>query len=297
MQLASLHILLTYQCLYECDHCFAWGSPRQSGTLLIGQVEAILEQARDAGVEWIYFEGGEPFLYYATLVRAVQLAAGMGFHVGVVTNGYWASSVADAQEWLQPFVGKIEDLSVSGDQYHCSEELSEQVQNAVVAAKWLGLSAGVLSVAQPEAAEAPESKGRLRDESALMYRGRAAQRLAGRARHKPWEDFTACPHEELHQPDRIHLDPLGNLHICQGISIGNVFETPLKELCERYDPEVHPICGPLLEGGPAGLVIEYSLPHAAAYADACHLCYAARLALRPRFPMELGPDQMYGAFE
>jgi hypothetical protein len=50
----------------------------------------------------------------------------------------------------------------------------------------------------------------------------------------------------------------------------------------------------LLNGGPVALVTEYGLPHEADYADACHLCYEARTALRPRMPAILGPDQMYG---
>ena len=93
------------------------------------------------------------------------------------------------------------------------------------------------------------------------------------------------------------MDPFGNLHICQGISIGNLFRTPLKEICETYHPDSHPIAGPLLEGGPAELVRRYGLSHGAAYADACHLCYEARRALRDRFPEILGPDQMYGALD
>jgi hypothetical protein len=84
------------------------------------------------------------------------------------------------------------------------------------------------------------------------------------------------------------------VHICQGISLGNVFETPLKDLCESYDAEAHPICGPLLAGGPVALVSEYAVPHEDAYADACHLCYEARRRLRERFPEILKPDQMYG---
>jgi hypothetical protein len=96
------------------------------------------------------------------------------------------------------------------------------------------------------------------------------------------------------EPGRVHLDPLGNLHICQGIVIGNLFEKPLKQICEEYDVDSHPICGLLLAGGPAALVTEYNLPHASSYADACHLCYEARTALRARFPELLKPDQMYG---
>ncbi len=294
MKLSGLHILLTYQCTFECDHCFVWGSPRQSGVLTIKQVELILNQAKDAGLDWIYFEGGEPFLYYAVLVKGVKMAAEMGFHVGIVSNAYWATTVADAAEWLQPFAGRVSDLTVSSDFYHCEKCLGENPQNAMVAAKWMNIPTGMISVAQPEADDAPQTHGQIEEQGAVMFRGRAARNLAPRAAHEAWEHFAECPHEDLREPGRIHLDPLGNLHICQGLVIGNVFEKSLKEICESYNADAHPICGPLLAGGPVDLVAEYNLPHESTYADACHLCYEMRFALRERFPKILTPDQMYG---
>jgi hypothetical protein len=57
---------------------------------------------------------------------------------------------------------------------------------------------------------------------------------------------------------------------------------------------VHPVIGPLLEGGPAAPVERYGLPHEVACVDACHLCYTAREMLRERFPEFLGPGQIYG---
>jgi len=287
MKLEGLHILLTYQCTYECDHCFVWGSPWQTGTLTFEQIENILLQAKEAGVTSIYFEGGEPFLYYAILVKAVRKAADMGFSVGIVSNAYWANSVADAEEWLRPFAGRLADLTVSSDQFHCGECLGECPQNAVVAAKWLNIPTGLISIDQPE----------VNGDAAVMYRGRAAKKLTERATNHPWERFDSCPHEDLREPGRVHLDPLGNVHVCQGITIGNIFETPLKEICENYNADVHPICGLLLAGGPAALVTEYNLPHASHYADACHLCYEARTTLRDRFPQYLNPDQMYGVMK
>lgn len=293
MKLEGLHILLTYQCTYECDHCFVWGSPRQNGTLTLEQIENILQQAKEAGVGSVYFEGGEPFLYYAVLVRAVHRAADMGFSVGIVSNAYWATSIADAEEWLRPFVGRLADLTVSSDLFHCEDCLGELPQNAIAAAKWMGIPIGMISVAQPEVQTA-ESHGKLENESRVMYRGRAAAKLAPRAVHHPWEGFDSCPHEDLREPGRVHLDPFGNLHICQGMVIGNLFEKPLAQICQEYDADRHPVCGLLLTGGPAALVSEYSLPHASRYADACQLCYEARAALRTRFPDILRPDQMYG---
>jgi hypothetical protein len=87
------------------------------------------------------------------------------------------------------------------------------------------------------------------------------------------------------------------VHICQGISLGNVFQTSLKDICELYDPDTHPIVSPLLEGGPAELIRRFELPYDDNYADACHLCYEARKKLRDRFPDILTPNQMYGVID
>ena len=94
------------------------------------------------------------------------------------------------------------------------------------------------------------------------------------------------------------MDASGNVHLCQGVVIGNLFETPLVELCKGYDPDAHPIVGPLLAGGPAELAKRMGLaPEEGGYADACHLCYEARAAARGRFPAALGPDAMYGVLQ
>jgi hypothetical protein len=299
VNLVGLHLLLTYQCLFECDHCFVWGSPFQSGTMTLEAIRSILDQAEELGtVQSIYFEGGEPFLYYPIMLKGVQLASERGFQIGIVTNSYWATSEQDAVEWLKPLKGLIQDLSISSDLYHYDEDLSQQARNARAAAERLGLPIGVISIAQPEAKDAAASEGMLPlGESEVMYRGRATQTLVDKADPKPWETFQECPHEDFREPGRVHLDPIGNLHICQGVSMGNLFQTPLRKICETYDPDSHPMIGPLLRGGPAGLVRHFNLPHEARYADACHLCYHARILLRDQFPEILCPDQMYGVAE
>jgi MoaA/NifB/PqqE/SkfB family radical SAM enzyme len=296
IKLSGLHFLLSYQCTLECDHCFTWGSPNQSGTMTITQVRRILQQAVDLGtITEIYFEGGEPFLYYGLLLQAAREAAGLGFEVGIVSNAYWATSEEDARVNLKPFAGLVRSLSVSSDLFHWDEAASQQSQHAAQAARALGIPLGIISIAQPEDRRAASSKGKLvSGESKVMYRGRAAVKLAGSAEQLPWQQFTTCPHEDLRDPGRVHVDPFGNLHLCQGLVMGNCFQASLGEICTRYDPEAHPIAAALLSGGPTELVRRYGLPHAENYADACHLCYAARLALRSSFPQNLGPDQMYG---
>ena len=296
MKLTGLHLLLTYKCNLECEHCFVWGGPHQTGVMNLDQINEILSQARDLdGLEWVYFEGGEPFLYYPILLRGVQMATSRGFHTGIVSNAYWATSEADAEVWLRPFADLIEDLTISSDLYHYNETNSLHVRNATHAADALKIPIGTIRVAQPEDANAALVVGQTpRGASSVMYRGRAASCLSARAQTQPWESLNSCPYENLADPGRVHLDPFGNLQLCQGISLGNVFEHSLKEICERYYSETHPICGPLEKGGPVALVKEYDLPHKDGYADACHLCYESRLLLRDKFPDILMPDQMYG---
>ncbi|HVP39403.1 MAG TPA: radical SAM protein [Candidatus Saccharimonadales bacterium] len=298
MTLTGIHLLLTCQCNYECDHCFVWGSPRQEATMTLARVRAILAQARELGtVEWIYFEGGEPFLFYTALLVGVREAARLGFRVGIVSNAYWATSEEDARECLAPFAGLVQDFSVSCDTFHGNDRAGGAPAHAEAAARALGIPVGVIRVARPEAPGVAPASGQLPiGQSAVMFRGRAAEKLAAEAPQRPWDTFTECPHEDLREPGRVHVDPLGNVHVCQGISAGNLFRDSLRRICGAYDADAHPVVGPLLRGGPAELVRSHGLAHGDGYADACHLCDAARRALRPRFPDALTPDALYGVF-
>ena len=62
----------------------------------------------------------------------------------------------------------------------------------------------------------------------------------------------------------------------------------------EYDADAHPVCGPLLAGGPALLARESDFAADDGYADACHLCFLARRSLLDRFPEVLTPRQAYG---
>ena len=44
--LTGIHILLTYQCTFECDHCFVFGSPFAQGTFTIERLRNAIDEAR-----------------------------------------------------------------------------------------------------------------------------------------------------------------------------------------------------------------------------------------------------------
>jgi MoaA/NifB/PqqE/SkfB family radical SAM enzyme len=300
MTLTSLHFLLTYQCVSECSHCFVFGSPFSSGVWTIKSLQKALDNAQTLEtIDSICFEGGEPFLYYPILLAGLKEAKKRDYYLGVVSYPYWAQTVEDAKQWLQPIaeIG-IGGLSVSGDCFHGDEVDYKYQNNAIRAAKELGIHIGLLAVDEQPSDDQPTVAGEKVSPGTVMYRGRAAVKLAPEVtapRYAP-ETLTECPYENLTAPGRVHVDPFGNLHICQGIIIGNILNQPLSEIVRQFAPTKNPILGTLIAGGPAALVKQFNLPCEGTYADACELCYRAREQLRSQFPDILGPDQMYGEF-
>ncbi|UCE44179.1 MAG: radical SAM protein [Candidatus Bathyarchaeota archaeon] len=301
MGISGLHLLLTYKCILECDHCFVFGGPNAKGAMKIADITEICREAKKLGsVEWIFFEGGEPFLYYPIMLKGIKVADDMGFKTGIVTNPYWATSIEDATEWLVPLTKLgVSDISISEDTFHQMEEERNYPGYAKEAAERLGLPIGAITIEEPtpNVSERSGLEGDVVTGGEVMFRGRAAENLVEGLPRKPWTELRECPHEDLQKPGRVHIDPFGFIHLCQGITLGNYKETPLSELIKSYDPSAHPICAPLIEGGPAALVKKYDLEHEDTFVDECHICYRARLSLRDRFPEYLAPGHMYGENE
>jgi hypothetical protein len=300
LKLSGLHFLLTYQCTFECDHCFVWGSPFQKGTFTIAQIRDVLQQAVDCQtITEIYFEGGEAFLFYPVLLAGVSAAHAMGFSTGIVSNAYWATTPEDALLYLEPLVAAgLDHLEVSSDRFHGQEMENPEAICAQTAAARLGLASGMIQIDPPSTFRDPQAAlpGEPVSGGGVMYRGRAAVRLVEGLPVQPWQSFTTCPYENLVDPGRLHLDPLGYLHLCQGLVMGNLWQQPLNTILAEYDPERNPVVASLLAGGPAALVTDFRIQPQDGYVDACHLCYLARTELRSLFPSILTPDQMYGVY-
>jgi hypothetical protein len=297
--LTGIHLLLTYACNFECDHCFLYCGPQAEGTFTLGQLKAVLDDVERVGsVEIVYFEGGEPFLYYPLMVEGIRMARERGFQAGIVTNCYWATTEEDALLWLEPLASLgIADLSVSDDEFHHGSDPDNPAKHAVRAARRLGVPTDAICIDQPSVEmgiDKEQERGRPVIGGGAMFRGRAVDKLVQGLPTRSWRELTECPYEDLRDPGRVHLDPYGHVFLCQGLSMGNVWQSPLPELLAEYDAESHPICGPLLEGGPALLAARYGVEPGKEYVDECHLCYSTRLALLHRYPQYLAPRQVYG---
>jgi organic radical activating enzyme len=297
--LTGIHFLLTYLCTFECDHCFLYCGPHSKGTFTLAQLKKIFKEIEKIKtIETVYFEGGEPFLFYPLMLAGVEIAHSMDLEAGIVTNAYWATSVPDAEIWLEPLVkAGLSSLSLSDDAYHHEEEKDNPAKKALAAAQKLGMDVSTICIEKPTVetdVKTEEGKGTAVIGGGAMFKGRAVEKLTTGLPRRPFSYFNSCPHEELENPKRVHVDAYGHVHICQGLSMGNMWETPLSELVKNYDAACHPICGPLMRGGPALLAKEYNVDHEDTYVDECHFCFLTRLALIDRFPQYLAPRQVYG---
>ena len=295
--LTGLHFLLSYMCNSECDHCFLYSSPHARGTFTLSQIQELLNEAKKIGtIKSIYFEGGEPFLFYPVMLEGIKMARDRGFKVGIVTNSYFATSAEDIKFWLKPLCELgIADFRTSNDPYHFENEKDNPAILTKKIARKMGLPAAEIHIDKPSVdTKKGQGKGEPVIGGGTMFRGRAVEKLTAGLPRRSWEEFTSCPYEDLESPARVHLDSYGNVHLCQGLSMGNAWEKPLSKLVRSYNAGSHPICGPLVEGGPALLAKEYQVKHDDKFIDACHFCYLVRLALLDRFPQYLTPRQVYG---
>ena len=297
MVITGLHLLQTYQCNFECDHCFIYCRPGARGVMKCSDIHQILAEAAQVGtIRDICFEGGEPFLYYPIMLWGLRAAKGFGFRRSIVTNAYWATSVDDAIQWLTPIseIG-IYNLALSDDAYHYSENEKDLAKYAIEAAKDVGLPVGTITISDPRKyLDTIEWKGKPIIGGRVQFKGRAVEKLIEGLPKKPWTAFTKCRDEDFSKQSRVHIDPFGYVHVCQGITIGNRNQTPLVKLFANFNPEKHPICAPILRGGPAELAREHHIEPNEDCVDECHLCYSIRLKLRKKFPSILAPDQVYG---
>ncbi len=295
--LTGVHFILTYMCNFECDHCFLYCSPKTKGTFTLNQVKAVFAELEKIGtIDTVAFEGGEPFLFHPLLLACVKSASEKGFKTAIETNTYWATTEEDAALWLRPLRDSgLSVLEVSDDSFHHGDEIANSAKRAMASAENLNMNVNAISINSPMIQkEKEQTKGKPIYMGGPKLRGRAIDKLTEGLPRKPWDEFLACPFEDLRDPKRVHVDAFGNVHLCQGLSMGNMWDTPLADLVHNYDPDAHPICGPLLKGGPAQLAREYHVPHEGEYVDACHMCSKTCLTLIERFPQYIAPRQVYG---
>jgi hypothetical protein len=94
----------------------------------------------------------------------------------------------------------------------------------------------------------------------------------------------------------VWIDCYGNVMVCYGIIIGNLYEKEMKQILAEYNQYENDIVNRLIEGGPRNLFLlaqEKGWQHTGYFFDKCDMCFQSRKYLKDFFPDTLGPDECY----
>jgi len=81
------------------------------------------------------------------MLNGIRQARSRGYSVGIVTNGYFATSEENARCFLEPFPGLgLADLSISDDVFHYENREENAARRAFRVALEMGLPAAILAL-------------------------------------------------------------------------------------------------------------------------------------------------------
>jgi hypothetical protein len=248
-----------------------------------------------------FIEGGEPFLYPEILKTILKEASSKGFWIGVLTNGFWATSDKKAKEVLIPLLkAGLIYLGISTDAWHSQFIEVDKPERAAKIARQLGIEVDLMVCSGGPNSEKVFSKlnndGFSFHPGKVRCRGRAFSSQACQDNKHYWKTLNKCL-EDFGGSSRVHIGPNGEIHLCQGLLLGeNSRFKPLSKIFANFSLNNHPICAALQQGGPAELAKfakKFGFMPQPNYTDGCQLCFEVRSYLKAYFPKLIGPKELY----
>jgi len=329
----SAGVILSYKCTSECRHCMyacshRWRDDWMSLELFedvldrFGQnIEANSPRSGVSMNQGLHFTGGEPFLNYDLLLKAIRLASDYGIHSSFVeTNCFWCVDDDIVEErfirlkneglggvlisvnpFLLEFVPfeRMERALKVGHRVF-GEDMMAYHPNFYGDLKRLGIT-GRMKWEDYLAKADDEALSHIADPDVLLPMGRLAWRpnpLYGRFHQERF--FHEDCREELTRPWHVHVDNYGNYisGYCGGLSLGG-HETWDEISREGIDLDERPVIGALALG--LGNLYKYAegnyayAPNKDGYISKCHLCLDIRKHLTDEGCelKELSPRQFY----
>jgi organic radical activating enzyme len=342
----SAGLLLTYKCNAACEFCYYNCSPKQNGLMPVDMAinawQSLKELAGNSAK--IHITGGEPFLYWDRLVEILQEAKrqNLGPVDMIETNGFWAADPATARR-LRTSCGhsgtyaetsekiaverlKLLDdlgmrrLKISCDPFHqeyvdigpvkrLADIAGELLGAKRVLVRWEKYLDSPIKMKNINAAERNKRYVETLKDYPCRFTGRAAVKLAGLVAKETIEQIAQSNCKEAFLGAKgVHIDPYGNVFsgTCSGIIIGNVAQTPLAEIWQKWQPSNDKVIETLFHFGPAKLLDEavklgykpverYAEKPARQWAGKCHLCANVRQFFFDKglYKSTIGPAECY----
>jgi MoaA/NifB/PqqE/SkfB family radical SAM enzyme len=294
--LENIGFLITYKCQIACPHCVIGAGPNRKEEMLDAEAQGWIRQAasyRGGQIRTACFTGGEPFYDVEKLRQLALVAAAQGLLPTVVTNAFWATSRETALATLGS-IPVLRVIAVSTDSHHLAQIPYDRVENALWAAKKLGLMCNVSVCTEDEKDPAHqrlvERLERIIDReqinSVITFPAGRALKYIDPARYSMTDQrpATACisAHTPVVFPDgRVFacIGPVIDLHTRHPLLLGNLKATPLEHILDNA--EMNPVLHILRVWGPATLCemleakgVGDRLPRRFVRNSVCSLCYA-----------------------
>jgi MoaA/NifB/PqqE/SkfB family radical SAM enzyme len=327
-------IFLSYKCTSECRHCMYACSPKwKSDWISVKDLEEVLTQLaakinkrypaefKKIGINYgIHFTGGEPFLNFELLLKAVEIASELEIPAMFVeTNCFWCVSDEVTRERLtqlkdaglhgilvsaNPFILEYVPFERTERAVRISKELFGE--NVIVYQEFFYRQFKILNLKSTLSFGSYLQRTGLESlyYIELIPMGRAPYKLGHLFRKYPAERFfgDSC-REELTRSWHVHVDNYCNYitGYCAGISLGDARN--LDSICrEGVDLDKHPIIKALVmdvkELYKIAIEFDYKeLPNG--YISKCHLCMDIRRHIVQRTSEfeELRPKEFYDHLE
>ncbi len=321
----SAGIILSYTCSSQCKHCIYYSSPKWKGNwmeeeLLIETLEILSDMIkRSSFISFnygIHFSGGEPFLNFELLLKAVEKAKKLNYTpILVETNAIWCTKEKTVLEKLEALKkAGLDGILISVNPFLLEYVPFKRTELAIRCASQV-FSNKVLIYQEIFYYEFKKLNisGTLflheylkRGGYGLYYAellpvGRACYELSFLFKKYPSEVFFGknCK-TELLNPYHVHIDNYGNYitGFCAGLSLGHISE--LKSLVkEGMDLKKKPLLHILMQDIKLLYQIavnEYGYqPLSQGYISKCHLCLDIRKFLVSKNVnfQELSPKEYY----
>jgi len=323
-------LLLSYKCSATCRHCMYGCSPTWPGdwiaeedlerglAQLAGKIQPSQGGARVVGLNYgLHFTGGEPFLNFELLLRAVQIAEELKIpSTFVETNSSWCTSDQLTRERLSQLKASgLKGILVSVNPFYAEFVPFERTERCIqISGEVFGRNVMVYQLEFFHLFRRLGIKQRISEADSLkimqteyqsahvefFMMGRAVSRL--RDSHPAYRArafFRQPCRPEFLRSWHNHFDNYGNLlpGYCGGISLGSWFQ--LESLMEEgIDLEAHPILSFLVAEDMEGL---FSFAKGLGYEESergyvsrCDLCLDLRRYLLSRGDFrELAPREFY----
>ncbi|MBN1117081.1 MAG: 4Fe-4S cluster-binding domain-containing protein [Bacteroidales bacterium] len=319
LKLTGITWITTYNCNLSCNHCF-FETKGEKKYMNPDMIDLVLKDfPYDKHMFWQHLSGGEIFIDQKKLKEILKrIRKYFQKNIGLSTNAYWATEIKKTEQTVSELqkIG-VTGIAVSADYYHQQQMPETGPGNLVKVISQSSLKTHTY-IMGARLAEGIQGAEKINKETELITNrvdggagfpvASATERSIGKGsainipkkrkipQGKCTELNTCLGERSPFNPAMVWIDPYGNVMICYGIVIGNVFQTPFREIVENYNVSAIPILEKLDKEGPKGLfseALEQGLIVPEEFYDECDLCYQSRKYLRNLYPEVFKPDECY----